>query len=41
VRWLDRFERGPDVERVDMNALDEMPDAVCDVLMMTARLSFT
>jgi hypothetical protein len=35
VRWLDRFERGPDVERVDFNALDAMHDAVCDVLMMT------
>ena len=35
VRWLDRFERGPDVERVDFNALDSMPDSVCDVLMMT------
>src|SRR5262249_52291330 len=35
VRWLDRFERGPDVERIDFNALDAMPDAVCDVLMMT------
>jgi len=35
VRWLDQFERGQDVERVDFNALDAMPGAVCDVLMMT------
>jgi len=35
VRWLDRFERGPEVEPVDFNALDTMPHAVCDVLMMT------
>jgi len=35
VRWLDRFEQGPDVEHVDFNALDDMQDAVCDVLMMT------
>jgi SAM-dependent methyltransferase len=35
VRWLDRFERSPDVVRADFNALDDMPDAVCDVLMMT------
>ena len=35
VRWLDRFERDQDVERVDFNALDAMPGAICDVLMMT------
>ena len=35
VRWLDRFERGPGVEPVDMNALGGLPPASCDVLMMT------
>jgi hypothetical protein len=35
MRWLDRFERGPDVERTDLNALAALPDAMCDVLMMT------
>ena len=35
VRWLDRFDRDWEVERVDFNALDVVPDAVFDVLMMT------
>jgi SAM-dependent methyltransferase len=35
VRFLDRFDRGPDVAAADFNALDGMPDAACDVLMMT------
>jgi SAM-dependent methyltransferase len=35
VQWLDRFERGPGVVRADFNALDGVPDAACDVLMMT------
>src|SRR5204863_4026451 len=35
VRWLDRFEGGSAVERADFNALATVPDAVCDVLMMT------
>lgn len=35
VRWLDRFERGPGVVAADFNALGDMPDDSCDVLMMT------
>jgi SAM-dependent methyltransferase len=35
VRFLDRFERGPDVAGVDMNALDLVPADQCDVLMLT------
>jgi SAM-dependent methyltransferase len=35
LRWLDRFERGPGVEPVDMNALDAVAPASCDVLVMT------
>ena len=35
VRWLDRFERGPDVTAADFNALVDMPEDACDVLMMT------
>jgi SAM-dependent methyltransferase len=35
LRWLDRFERGPGVEPVDMNALDVVAGASCDVLVMT------
>jgi SAM-dependent methyltransferase len=35
VRFLDRFERGEGVTPVDLNALGELPDDACDVLMMT------
>ncbi len=35
VRWLDRFERGPDVVAADFNALGDIPADSCDVLMMT------
>ena len=35
VTYLDRFERGDDVTAADMNALGDIPDASCDVLMMT------
>jgi len=35
VSYRDRFERGPDVVAADMNALGDVPAAVCDVLMLT------
>lgn len=35
VRFLDRFERGPDVVGADFNALGSIPEDSCDVLMMT------
>jgi SAM-dependent methyltransferase len=35
VRWLDRFERGPEVVPADFNALGEIAGDACDVLMMT------
>src|SRR5438093_2807698 len=35
VRFLDRFERGPDVVAADVNALGALPADACDVLMMT------
>lgn len=35
ARWLDRFARGADVDPVDMNALGDVPEDSCDVLMMT------
>jgi SAM-dependent methyltransferase len=35
LRFLDRFAEAPGVMRADLNALDELPPAACDVLMMT------
>jgi len=35
IRFLDRFQRGPDVTAVDVNELGAIPDDACDVLMMT------
>jgi len=35
IRFLDRFETGPDVMRADFNALGDLPAEACDVLMMT------
>jgi SAM-dependent methyltransferase len=35
VSYLDRFERGDGVMAVDMNALEDIPTAACDVLMLT------
>lgn len=35
ARWLDRFARGPGVEAADFNALADLPEAACDVLLMT------
>ena len=35
IRFLDRFERGPDVLTVDFNDLGALPGDACDVLVMT------
>jgi len=35
VRFLDRFDRGPDVMAADFNALGGIAEDSCDVLMMT------